>query len=95
MMALGPSLDAKAKYGIDQVLFATGGDTTNRCIELLPRRRQPSGDRHLDESFLHGVTRKSVIQIGHDLGYEVEERSISLDELFSWSASSSCPAPRR
>lgn len=85
VMALGPTLDAKAKYGIDQVLFATGGDTTETGASnffLVDDHRLIT--RHLDESFLHGVTRKSVIQIGHDLGYEVEERFISLDELFDW-----------
>ncbi len=85
VMALGPTLAAKAKYGIDQVLFATGGDTTETGASnffLVDDDRLIT--RHLDSSFLHGVTRKSVIQIGHDLGYEVEERSISLDELFGW-----------
>ncbi len=85
VMALGPTLQAKAKYGIDQVLFATGGDTTETGASnffLVDDNRLVT--RNLDDSFLHGVTRASVIQIGHDLGYEVEERKIPLDELFNW-----------
>ena len=85
VMALGPTLEAKAKHGVDQVLFATGGDTTETGASnffLVDDDRLIT--RHLDDSFLHGITRKSVIQIGHDLGYTVEERSIPLDELFGW-----------
>ncbi|XP_015059338.1 branched-chain-amino-acid aminotransferase 2, chloroplastic-like isoform X2 [Solanum pennellii] len=34
-------------------------------------------------TILEGVTRKSIIDIAHDLGYKVEERLIEADELFS------------
>ncbi|KAL2249882.1 branched-chain-amino-acid aminotransferase 2, chloroplastic [Sesamum indicum] len=34
-------------------------------------------------TILAGVTRKSIIDIAHDLGYEVEERSISIEELIN------------
>ena len=40
--------------------------------------------RHLDESFLHGVTRASVIELAEHLGYEVQERIIDPDELVDW-----------
>ena len=42
--------------------------------------------RHLDSSFLHGVTRSSVITLAADLGYDVEERNIAIDELADWAA---------
>ena len=32
--------------------------------------------------FLPGITRKSIIELAQDLGYEVEERRVSIDELF-------------
>jgi branched-chain amino acid aminotransferase len=35
----------------------------------------------IDGTFLEGITRSSVIQIAKDLGYQVEERKISIDEL--------------
>ena len=40
--------------------------------------------RHLDESFLHGITRASVIELADHLGYQVEERMIHPDELVDW-----------
>lgn len=36
----------------------------------------------LNGSILPGITRKSIIELAKDLGYEVEERKISVDELF-------------
>ena len=42
--------------------------------------------RQLDQSFLHGVTRASVLTLAADLGYEVEERPIELDELEDWAS---------
>ena len=85
VMALGPTLDAKEKYGADQVLFATGDDITETGASnffLVDDNRLIT--RNLDESFLHGVTRASVITMAADMGYTVEERSIPLDELRSW-----------
>ena len=87
VMALGPTLDAKRDHGADQVLFATGNDVTETGASnffLVDDTRVIT--RHLDESFLHGVTRASVISIAADLGYEVEERSVPLDELRAWTA---------
>jgi len=86
VMALGPTLDAKRDHVADQVLFATGGDVTETGAAnffLVDDERVIT--RNLDESFLHGVTRRSVLQIADDLGYEVEERSIDIDELKAWS----------
>ncbi|MEJ7154636.1 aminotransferase class IV, partial [Staphylococcus ureilyticus] len=36
----------------------------------------------LNGSILPGITRKSIIELAQDLGYEVEERRVSIDELF-------------
>ncbi len=85
VMALGPTLDAKRDHGADQVLFATGDDLTETGASnffLVDDERLIT--RNLDESFLHGITRASVIEIAADLGYEVEERSIPIEELRSW-----------
>ncbi len=81
-MALGPTLDAKAAHGADQVLFASEGDITETGAAnffLVDDDRLIT--RELDDSFLHGVTRSSVLAIGADLGYRIEERHISLEEL--------------
>jgi len=82
VMALGPTLDAKATYGVDQVLFATEGDTTETGASnffLVDDHRLIT--RNLDDSFLHGVTRASVITMASDLGYTVEERSLPAAEI--------------
>ena len=87
-MALAPTLDAMDKNpAIDQILFATGGDITETGASnffLCDGDRVVT--RHLDASFLHGVTRASVITIANDMGYEVEERPIAIDELSEWAA---------
>ncbi|MCS4912970.1 branched-chain-amino-acid transaminase, partial [Staphylococcus aureus] len=36
----------------------------------------------LNGSILPGITRKSIIELAKNLGYEVEERRVSIDELF-------------
>ena len=82
VMALGPTLEAKAAHGVDQVLFATGGDTTETGAAnffLVDDDRLIT--RNLDESFLHGVTRSSIITMAADLGYTIEERSLPVTEV--------------
>lgn len=82
VMALGPTLEAKAAHGVDQVLFATNGDTTETGAAnffLVDDKRIIT--RNLDDSFLHGVTRSSIITMASDLGYTVEERSLPISEI--------------
>lgn len=40
----------------------------------------------LTDSFLHGVTRDSVLRLSADLGYRVEERAVSVDDVIAWAA---------
>lgn len=87
VMALGPTLDAKAAHGVDQVLFATDGDTTETGAAnffLVDDDRVIT--RNLDDSFLHGITRASILTMAADLGYSVEERSIPVSEILDRSA---------
>jgi branched-chain amino acid aminotransferase len=87
VMALGPTLDAKRDHGADQVLFATSDDITETGASnffLIDDAKLVT--RQLDESFLHGVTRDSVIELAADLGYEVEQRPLSTAELFDWAS---------
>ena len=46
----------------------------------------------LDESFLHGVTRNSILTLAADLGLRVCEREISVDELIERSSKPGCEA---
>lgn len=86
VMALGPTLDAKRDHVADQVLFASSDDVTETgASNFFLADDERLITRNLDDSFLHGITRKSVIQIAHDLGYTVEERSIPVAELQAWS----------
>ena len=85
VMALGPTLDAKAAHGADQVLFANHDDITETGAAnffLVDGDRLIT--RQLDESFLHGVTRHSVIEMAATLGYEIEQRPITIAELTEW-----------
>ncbi len=87
VMALGVTLDAKRDHVADQVLFATNGDITETgASNFFLVNDNQLVTRNLDESFLHGVTRSSIITLAADLGYEVEERALSVDELVAWGA---------
>ncbi|MEX2504941.1 MAG: branched-chain amino acid aminotransferase [Egicoccus sp.] len=86
-MALGVTRRAREEHGADQVLFAPGGDvqeTGAANFLLIDDRRVVT--RALDGSFLHGVTRDSVLTLAGDLGYTVEERDISIEEIADWAA---------
>ena len=87
VMALGITMDRRDQYGIDQVLFAPDGqvqETGAANFMLIDSDRIVTPA--LTESFLHGVTRDSLLQLGRDMGYEVEERPLTLDEVIEWSA---------
>jgi branched-chain amino acid aminotransferase len=84
-MALGVTRRARAEHGVDQVLFAPGGDvqeTGAANFLLIDDRRVIT--KALDGSFLHGVTRDSILSIARDLGYQVEERDLSVEEVLGW-----------
>jgi branched-chain amino acid aminotransferase len=85
VMALGVTRRARAEYGADQVLFAPGGDVQETgAANFLLLDDDRIVTRALDGSFLHGITRDSVLQLARDLGYRVEERDIHVDELLAW-----------
>lgn len=84
-MALSVVMRAREELGVDQVLFVPGGivqetGATNFLLIDDQRIVTPA----LTESFLHGVTRDSVLRIGMDLGYEIEERELTIGEIIEW-----------
>lgn len=91
--ALQPIMKARAESNADQVLFAPDGfvQETGAANFLLI-----DGDeiitKALDESFLHGVTRDSILTIARDLGMTVSERELSVDELLERAAKPGCEA---
>jgi branched-chain amino acid aminotransferase len=83
--ALGPTLSARAKYQVDQVLFCPGGQVqeTGAANFLLIREGEVL-TRGLDTTFLHGVTRDSLLTLARDLGYKVSERTFDVPEMLEW-----------
>lgn len=83
--AMGPTLAARKAYGVDQVLFCPGGEVQETgASNFLLIREGHLLTRSLDPSFLHGVTRDSLLTIARDLGYRIEERVFSVNEMMEW-----------
>jgi branched-chain amino acid aminotransferase len=83
--ALRHIVAARNAHNADQVLFCPDGyvqETGASNFFLLDDHRLVT--KPLDASFLHGVTRDSIIVLAKDLGYEVEEREITVRELKEW-----------
>ncbi len=83
--ALGPTLEAKAEHGVDQVLFCPNGDVqeTGAANFLLISDNEVI-TKPLDSSFLHGMTRDSILKLAADLGYTVNERNFTVTELLEY-----------
>jgi len=83
--AMGPTLDARTRHKADQVLFCPQGQVqeTGASNFILLRERQLM-TRSLDASFLHGVTRDSLLALVRDLGFDVQERPFTIQEMLDW-----------
>ena len=83
--ALGPTLAARERHQVDQVLFCPGGEVqetgASNFLLLKPGRLLT---RALDATFLHGVTRDSLLRLAPSLGYAVEERVFGVEEMLGW-----------
>ncbi|MEL7025138.1 MAG: branched-chain-amino-acid transaminase [Pseudomonadota bacterium] len=80
--ALGPTLAAKAEYGVDQVLFCPSSDvqeTGAANFILIGEDRVQT--KPLDSSFLHGITRASILQLAEDLKFDVVLEDFTVPEL--------------
>ena len=83
--ALGPTLRAKKEHGVDQVLFCPGGDVQETgAANFLLIRDEEVITKPLDTSFLHGMTRASILALAADLGYRVDERDFTVAEMLEW-----------
>jgi branched-chain amino acid aminotransferase len=83
--ALGPTLDAKEQFGVDQVLFCPHGDVQETgAANFMLLSEDEVITKALDTSFLHGMTRASILTLAADLGYTVNERSFTVAELLDW-----------
>src|SRR5450631_3295235 len=83
--ALGPTLRARAKHQVDQVLFCPGGEVQETgAANFILIRNGELLTRGLDSTFLHGVTRDSLLTLARDLGYTVSERPFDVAEMLEW-----------
>ena len=83
--AMGPTLAARKAHGVDQVLFCPGGEVQETgAANFLMIRDGELLTRSLDSSFLHGVTRDSLLTLARDLGYHVTERVFRVEEMLDW-----------
>jgi branched-chain amino acid aminotransferase len=83
--ALGPTLAAREKYRIDQVLFCPNGEVQETgAANFLLIRDGHILTRSLDTTFLHGVTRDSLLTMARDMGWKVEERVFGVPEMLEW-----------
>jgi branched-chain amino acid aminotransferase len=85
--ALGPTLAARARHKADQVLFCPDGEVqeTGAANFLLVREGRIL-TRSLDSTFLHGVTRDSLLTLARDMGFGVDERIVTVEETLEWVA---------
>jgi branched-chain amino acid aminotransferase len=83
--ALGPTLAAREQHKVDQVLFCPDGQVQETgAANFLLIREGSIMTRSLDTTFLHGVTRDSLLTLARQEGFEVLERVFTVDEMLAW-----------
>ncbi len=83
--AMAPTRDAKAKYQADQVLFCPGGEVQETgASNVLLIREGEILTRGLDLTFLHGVTRDSLLILAAENGYQVTQRVFNVADMLAW-----------
>jgi len=83
--ALAPTVQARQQFQADQVVFCPGGQVQETgAANFLLIRDGRILTRALDPTILHGVTRDSLLTIAPDMGFKVEERIVTTDEMFEW-----------
>lgn len=76
---------AKRDFGADQVLFCPGGDVQETgASNFLLLNDHEIVTKPLNDSFLHGVTRDSILSLARQLNYTVTERNFTVPELLAW-----------
>jgi branched-chain amino acid aminotransferase len=85
--ALGPILEAREQVQADQILFCPNGDVQETgAANFLLIDGNEIITKGLDSSFLHGVTRDSVLTIAANMGMTVCERNLTVTELLERAA---------
>ncbi|WP_151702254.1 branched-chain amino acid aminotransferase [Nitrincola alkalilacustris] len=91
--ALRPIMEAREECQADQVLFCPNGDVQETgAANFLLIDGNEIITKALDESFLHGVTRDSILTLARDMGMQVSERELTVAELLERAAKPGCEA---
>ena len=93
--ALNPIMEAKQKYNADQILFAPDGnvqETGAANFLLIDSDSNEIITKALDASFLHGVTRDSILTLARDNGMTISERELSITEVLERIKDPACEA---
>lgn len=78
---------ARAEHQADQVLFSPQGDVQETAAaNFILIDGNEVITKALDSTFLHGVTRVSVLTLAQEMGMKVSERGLSVEELLQRSA---------
>jgi branched-chain amino acid aminotransferase len=80
--ALGPIMRARQNFKADQVLFCPNGDVQETgAANFILIEGGELVTKALDDSFLHGITRDSILTLARDMGLKVSERQLTVEEL--------------
>lgn len=80
--ALGPITKARQACNADQILFCPNGDVQETgAANFILIDGNEIITKALDTTFLHGVTRDSILTIARDMGMTVTERDFTVAEL--------------
>ena len=91
--ALRPITAARQSFQADQVLFCPAGDVQETgAANFILIDDGEIITKALDRTFLHGITRDSVLTLARDLGMKVSERTLSVTELLERAAKPSTEA---
>jgi len=78
-------MQAREQHQVEQVIFAPDGsvqETASANVLLINDNEVLTSA--LSTSYLPGITRDSLLKVASKLGYTVNERDISADELIAW-----------
>lgn len=91
--ALGLIMRAQEQYKANQVLFCPNGDVQETgAANFLLIDDDEIITKALDDSFLHGITRDSILTLARDMGMKVSERQLTIGELLTRIAKPGCEA---
>ncbi len=91
--ALKHIMRAKEEHQAHQVLFCPDGDVQETgAANFILFDGDEIITKPLDDSFLHGVTRDSILVLARDRSMNVQERNFTVDELLERVAKPGCEA---